>query len=85
MDEYLQKLDIFYDQKMKYLSNKEKYLRCNGCEDRKAFTEGKEKLILSCGSEKGGCGPQIIIKLPKYIKILWINDCVAPIVISIAI
>ena len=67
MDEYLQKLDIFYDQKMKYLSNKEKYIRCNGCEDRKVFTEEKEKLILSCGSEKGECGPQIIIKLPKYI------------------
>ena len=67
MDEYLQKLDIFYDQKMKYLSNKEKYIRCNECDDKKEFNEEKDKLILSCGSEKGECGPQIIIKLPKYI------------------
>ena len=67
MDEYLQKLDIFYDQKMKYLSNKEKYIRCNDCEDKKEFNEEKDKLILSCGSDKGECGPQIIIKLPKYI------------------
>ena len=67
MDEYLQKLDIFYDQKMKYLSKKEKYIRCNDCDDKKEFHEEKDKLILSCGSDKGECGPQIIIKLPKYI------------------
>ena len=67
MDEYLQKLDIFYDQKMKYLSKKEKYIRCNDCDDKKEFNEEKDKLILSCGSDKGECGPQIIIKLPKYI------------------
>jgi ribA/ribD-fused uncharacterized protein len=67
MDEYLQNLEIFYDQKMKYLSNKEKYVMCNNCDDKKEFEEGKDKLILSCGSDKGECGPQIIIKLPKYI------------------
>ena len=67
MDEYLQKIELFYDQKMKYLSNKEKYVRCNDCGDKKEFEEGKGKLILSCGSDKGECGPQIIIKLPKYI------------------
>ena len=67
MDEYLQKLDIFYDEKMKYLSKKEKYIRCNDCDGKKQFHEEKDKLILSCGSDKGECGPQIIIKLPKYI------------------
>ena len=67
MDEYLQKIELFYDQKMKYLSNKEKYVRCNDCGDKKEFEEGKGKLILSCGSDKGECGPQIIITLPKYI------------------
>jgi ribA/ribD-fused uncharacterized protein len=67
MDEYLQNLEIFYDQKMKYLSKKEKFIRCNECDDKKEFKEEENKLILSCGSDKGECGPQIIIKLPKYI------------------
>tara|TARA_Y100000389_G_scaffold204449_1_gene257071 strand:- start:1289 stop:2887 length:1599 start_codon:yes stop_codon:yes gene_type:complete len=67
MDEYLQTLEIFYDEKMKYLTKKDKYIKCNECSDDKTFTEKDNKLILSCGKEDGECGPQIIIELPEYI------------------
>ena len=68
MDEYLEKLEVFYDQKMKYLTHKDKFIKCNECESTKSFLESKDEIILSCGSGKDNeCGPQIIIKLPKYI------------------
>ncbi len=68
MDQYLEKLEVFYDEKMKYLTRRNKYIRCKGCETEKAFQEDKDEIILSCGSGKTDkCGPQIIIKLPKYI------------------
>ncbi len=67
MDEYLQTLEVFYEQKMKYLTKKDKYIRCNDCEGKKTFTETQEKLVLTCGEEEGKCGPQIEIELPKYI------------------
>ena len=37
MDEYLETLEIFYDQKMNYLENKDKYIKCNDCENDKQF------------------------------------------------
>ena len=67
MDQYLQNLEIFYDEKMKFLTKKDKYMKCNDCQQEKDFTEEKDKLILSCGKEDGECGPQIIIEIPKYI------------------
>lgn len=67
MDQYLVKLEVFYDQKMKYLTKKDKFIKCQKCEGEKNFKESKDEIILSCGSDKGDqCGPQIIIKLPKY-------------------
>ena len=67
MDEYLQTLEIFHDEKMKFLKQKDKYIKCRGCENKKIFTETDEKLEMTCGSTSGECGPQIIIELPKYI------------------
>lgn len=68
MDQYLEKLEVFYDEKMKYLTQRDKFIRCKGCETDKDFQEGKDEIVLSCGSgETDKCGPQIIIKLPKYI------------------
>ena len=68
MDQYLETLGMFYDEKMKYLTKKDKYIRCKSCDTEKEFQENVEELILSCGSGKNDeCGPQIIIKLPKYI------------------
>ena len=67
MDNYLQQLEVFYDQKMEYLTKKDKFIRCNSCDEEKQFIERKDELILSCGSKKEGeCGPGLIIKLPKY-------------------
>ena len=67
MDVYLQNLDLFYNEKMKYLTKKDKYIKCNECSDEKTFTEKDNTLILSCGKEDGNCGPQIIIEIPEYI------------------
>lgn len=67
MDQYLQNLEIFYDEKIKFLTKKDKYIKCSECEQGKIFTETNDKLILSCGKKDGKCGPQIIIELPKYI------------------
>ena len=68
MDQYLEKLEVFYDEKMKYLTKKDKFIKCHDCKNDKVFKESEEELILSCGGDKGNkCGPQIIIKLPKYI------------------
>ena len=68
MDQYLEKLEVFYDEKMKYLTKKDKFIKCQTCEDEKIFHESKDELTLSCGSGKDDkCGPQIKIRLPKYI------------------
>tara|TARA_B100000579_G_scaffold49660_2_gene34607 strand:+ start:13643 stop:14722 length:1080 start_codon:yes stop_codon:yes gene_type:complete len=67
MDQYLEKLEVFYDEKMKYLTKKDKFIKCQTCENGKIFHESKDELILSCGSGKDDkCGPQIKIQLPKY-------------------
>ena len=68
MDQYLEKLEVFYDEKMKYLTKKDKFIKCQTCENERKFHESKDELILSCGSDKDDkCGPQIKIRLPKYI------------------
>ena len=68
MDQYLENLEVFYDEKMKYLTKRNKFINCQTCDTEKNFKESKEELILSCGSGKDDeCGDQIIIKLPKYI------------------
>jgi predicted NAD-dependent protein-ADP-ribosyltransferase YbiA (DUF1768 family) len=68
MDEYLENLGTFYDEKIKFLSQKDKFTNCNGCEDKKEFKELYEELSLTCGGKEGSkCGTQIIIKLPKYL------------------
>ena len=67
MDEkYLEILQTFYDEKVKFLSNQEKFSSCNNCEDIKLFKETKDKLIFSCGG-KDNCGTQFTIDLAKYL------------------
>ena len=70
MDHYLETIGIFYDEKVKFLSNKDNFIKCNDCPEMKEFKETSEKLILTCGeSTKGNdCGVQVIIKFPKYIN-----------------
>ena len=67
-DEYLQNIGLFYDEKIKFLSDKDKFLKCNGCENNKVFKETNDKLSFTCGTNlKGNCGIQIEIILPKYL------------------
>tara|TARA_Y100000389_G_scaffold203082_1_gene250371 strand:- start:1854 stop:3536 length:1683 start_codon:yes stop_codon:yes gene_type:complete len=70
MDQYLESLGLFYDEKVKFLSNKDNFIRCNDCPESKTFKETSEELILTCGEDKkkGKCGIQIRIKFPKYIN-----------------
>ena len=62
MDDYLQKLELFYDEKMKFSTKKDKYIKCEGCNGNKEIIETGEKLILSCEGDKD-CGIQIEIIL----------------------
>ena len=60
MDQYLENLEVFYDEKMKYLTKRNKFINCQTCDTEKKFKESKEELILSCGSGKDDeCGDQL--------------------------
>lgn len=66
MDKYLDHLETFYDEKVKFLSQKDKFISCNQCKGVKEFKESYEEIILSCGGT-GECGDQIKIRFPKYV------------------
>ena len=69
MDHYLETIGLFYDEKVKFLSNKDNFIKCNNCPEMKEFKETSKELKLTCGeSGKGECGVQITIKFPKYIN-----------------
>lgn len=68
MEEYLENIGTFYDEKVKFLSHKDKFLKCNGCPENKTFKESYEELSISCGGHGNKCGTQLIIKLPKYLN-----------------
>ena len=69
MDHYLESISIFYDEKLKFLSTKDNFLRCKGCPTEKVFKETFEEVSLSCGGKSSDdkCGMKISIKFPKYI------------------
>ena len=64
--EYMDAIESFFNDRLKSQIRK-KYTQCDGCEQVKQFTIKKDKLIYSCGAKSGKCGPQVIIKLPKYL------------------
>lgn len=64
--EYMDAIESFFNDRLKSQIRK-KYTHCDGCEQVKQFTIKKDKLIYSCGAKSGKCGPQVIIKLPKYL------------------
>ena len=69
MDHYLETIGIFYDEKVKFLSNKDNFIKCNDCSEIKEFKETSEELTLTCGEiGDGECGIQINIKFPKYVN-----------------
>ena len=63
---FVEFLQTFYDEKIKFSSKKDKFQTCNSCEELKVFKETKDKLIFSCGG-KNDCGTQITINLGEYI------------------
>ena len=77
MDEYLDLIQIFFDEKLMFLTDEKQY-SCNDCSDKKKFIEksapgdiegGRGEIILSCGdtkSDKSKCGNKIRIILPIY-------------------
>ena len=74
-EKYLDLIQNFYSSKNNYLTNKDKYMTCKGCDKNKTYIENKDvlhdgksrkEIILSCG-DKGKCGDKIKIILPKYI------------------
>ena len=69
MEHYLESISIFYDEKLKFLSTKDNFLRCKGCPTKKIFKEDFDEISLSCGSkgDDDNCGMKITIKFPKYI------------------
>ena len=69
MDHYLESISIFYDEKLKFLSTKDNFLRCKGCPTEKVFKEAFDEVSLSCGGKDKDdkCGMKINIKFPKYI------------------
>ena len=69
MDQYLESLGLFYDEKVKFLSNKDNFIRCNDCPDLKEFKETSEEITLTCGNgDKSKCGIQLTVRFPKYIN-----------------
>ena len=69
MDHYLESISIFYDEKLKFLSTIDNFLRCKGCPTKKVFKEAFDEVSLSCGEKDKDdkCGMKISIKFPKYI------------------
>jgi ribA/ribD-fused uncharacterized protein len=69
VDYYLESISIFYDEKIKFLSTKDNFLRCKGCPTNKEFKEEYDKVSLSCGGKDGDkdCGMKIVINFPKYV------------------
>jgi len=68
MSEYFDTLESFYNEKLKFLTKKDKYAQCNTCPGNKNFVETNKELIISCGSDdNSSCGKQIQIVFPEYI------------------
>ena len=68
MAEYFDTLESFYNEKMKYLTKKDKYTQCNGCSKGKVFAETNKEIMISCGSDDDtSCGKQILVTFPEYI------------------
>ena len=67
--DYLESISVFYDEKLKFLSTKDNFLRCKGCPTNKEFKEEYDRVSLSCGGKDGDkdCGMKIVINFPKYV------------------
>lgn len=67
VDEYLESIELFYDEKVKFLSQKDNFISCNNCPNEKEFKEKYDEVSLNCGGGGKDCGIKIKIKFPKYL------------------
>ena len=69
MNEYLESISLFYDEKIKFLSRKDNYISCNDCPKNKEIIENFDEVTLSCGGDDKDkkCGVKINIKFAKYL------------------
>lgn len=67
IEEYLESIELFYDEKVKYLSRKDNFISCNNCPNEKTFLEKYDEVSLNCGGGGEDCGVKISIKFPKYL------------------
>ena len=68
MEDYLKHIEIFHKDYLYSLTNKEKYVKCKQCENKKQFIVGDNQMIYNCGAEGSGvCGDQFKINIPDYI------------------
>ena len=67
VDEYLESIELFYDEKVKFLSKKDNFISCNNCPNEKEFKEKYDEVSLKCGGGGKDCGVKIKIKFPKYL------------------
>lgn len=67
VDEYLESIELFYDEKVKFLSQKDNFISCNNCPNEKEFKEKYDEVYLNCGGGGKDCGIKIKIKFPKYL------------------
>ena len=65
--EYLESIELFYDEKVKFLSMKDNFISCNNCPNMKEFLEKYDEVTLNCGEGGKDCGVKISIKFPKYL------------------
>ena len=68
MEDYLKHIEIFHKDYLYSLTNKEKYVKCKQCENKKQFIIDDNHMIYNCGAEGSGvCGDQFKINIPDYI------------------
>ena len=67
MEEYLNKIAEFYNQKLLLLTNKDKNTKCNSCTNKIEIEETNEKIFLTCGGGKEECRIQFEVDFPEYI------------------
>ena len=64
--EYIEAIKYYFNERLKS-QLKDKFSKCESCSQKKQFINKPGKLIYSCGSKSGKCGPQMIITLPEYL------------------
>jgi ribA/ribD-fused uncharacterized protein len=67
MEEYLNKITEFYNQKLLLLTNKDKNTKCNNCANKIEIEETNKKILLTCGGGNKECRIQYEVIFPEYI------------------